>query len=88
MSTLKDFDIRNAQKILQLIYVISQQVPFKPNLSALAEKSGIHRNSLNNYLFYLEQAKIIALLYPAGRSTAVLQKPEKIYLQNTNIVYA
>ena len=88
MSTLKDFDIRNAQKILQLIYVIAQQVPFKPNLSALAEKTGIHRNSLNNYLFYLEQAKIIALLYPAGRSTAVLQKPEKIYLQNTNLLFA
>jgi predicted AAA+ superfamily ATPase len=88
MSTLKDFDIRNAQKILQLIYVIAQQVPFKPNLSSLAEKTGIHRNSLNNYLFYLEQAKIIALLYPTGRSTAVLQKPEKIYLQNTNLLFA
>ncbi|MBX9733260.1 MAG: AAA family ATPase [Chitinophagaceae bacterium] len=88
MATLKDFDIRNAQKILQLIYVIAQQVPFKPNLSSLAEKTGIHRNSLNSYLYYLEQAKIISLLYPAGKSTAVLQKPEKIYLQNTNLLFA
>lgn len=43
MAELKDFDIRNAKKLLQLIYIIAQQVPFKPNLSALAEKSTIHR---------------------------------------------
>lgn len=88
MAELKDFDIRNAKKILQLFYLIAQQVPFKPNLSALADKSGIHRNTLNGYLHYLEQAKLIALLYPAGISAATLQKPEKIYLNNTNIMHA
>lgn len=88
MAELKDFDIRNAKKMLQLIYVIAQQVPFKPNLKSLAEKTNIHRNSLNNYLFYLEEARIISLLRPAGNSTATLQKPEKIYLNNTNLLYA
>ena len=88
MAELKDFDIRNARKLLQLIYVIAQQVPFKPNITSLAEKTGIHRNSLNSYLYYLEQAKIISLLYPAGRSTAILQKPEKIFLNNTSLLYA
>ena len=88
MAELKDFDIRNARKLLQLIYVIAQQVPFKPNISSLATKTGIHRNSLNSYLHYLEQAKIISLLYPAGQSTATLQKPEKIFLNNTNLLYA
>lgn len=88
MAELKDFDIRNAKKILQLMYVIAQQVPFKPNLVALAEKTSIHRNSLNNYLHYLERAKLISLLQPAGKSVASLQKPEKIYLNNTNLLYA
>lgn len=88
MAELKDFDIRNAKKVLQLIYVIAQQVPFKPNLTSLAEKTSIHRNSLNNYLHYLEQAKIISLLYPTGNSTATLQKPEKIYLNNTTLLYS
>jgi hypothetical protein len=88
MAELSDFDIRNAKKILQLFYVIAQQVPFKPNLVSLAEKTTIHRNSLNNYLHYLEQAKLISLLQPAGRSISVLQKPEKIYLNNTNLMIA
>lgn len=88
MAELKDFDIRNAKKLLQLVYVIAQQVPFKPNISNLASKTGIHRNSLNNYLHYLDQAKIISLLYPAGHSTAILQKPEKIFLNNTTLLAA
>jgi predicted AAA+ superfamily ATPase len=36
----------------------------------------------------LEQAKLISLLQPAGKSVASLQKPEKIYLNNTNLLYA
>ncbi|MFZ2284754.1 MAG: AAA family ATPase [Lutibacter sp.] len=88
MAELKDFDIRNAKKLLQLVYIIAQQVPFKPNITSLAAKTGIHRNSLNNYLYYLEQAKIISLLFPAGISTAVLQKPEKIFLNNTTLLAA
>ena len=88
MAELKDFDIRNAKKVLQLMYVIAQQVPFKPNLVSLAEKTSIHRNSLNNYFYYLEQAKLITALQPAGKSTATLQKPEKLYLNNTNLLFA
>ena len=70
------------------MYVIAQQVPFKPNLASLSVKTDIHRNSLNNYLYYLEQAKLISTLQPAGKSTAVLQKPEKIYLNNTNLLFS
>lgn len=88
MAELDDFDIRNAKKVLQLLHVLAQQVPFKPNLVALAEKTAIHRNTLNHYLHYLEQAKLLALLPPAGKSTAMLQKPGKIYLDNTNLLYA
>ena len=73
---------------MQLVYVIAQQVPFKPNISSLAIKTSIHRNTLNNYLYYLEQAKILTLLFPTGNSTAVLQKPEKIFLNNTTLLAA
>ena len=88
MAELKGFDIRNAKKMLQLIYIITQQVPFKPNLIKLAEKSSIHRNSISNYLHFLEEARLVSLLYPAGVSIATLQKPEKIFVNNTNLMYA
>lgn len=88
MAELHDFDIRNAKKMLQLLYILSANVPFKPNLSQLAEKSQIHRNTVNSYLHFLEQGRLIRLLYAGGNSVATLQKPEKIYLDNTNIAYA
>lgn len=88
MSSLSGFDIRNARKLLQLLQIIAQQVPFKPNLTKLAEKSGIHRNSLPNYIHYLEEARLLRLLYPSGQSIANLQKPEKLYLDNSNLQYA
>jgi predicted AAA+ superfamily ATPase len=87
MAEIKGFDIRNAKKILQLLHIIAQQVPFKPNLQSLAEKSNIHRNSISNYLHFLEEARLIKLLYPSGISVALLQKPEKIFLDNPNLLY-
>lgn len=88
MAEMKGFDIRNAKKMLQLLYVIAQQVPFKPNISTLSEKTQIHRNTMVNYLHYLDEARLIDLLYAQGISVAVLQKPEKVFLNNTNLLYA
>ncbi len=88
MASIESFDVRNSPKMLQLISIIAKQVPFKPNISELSEKTGIHRNTLNSYLYYLEQAKIIALLFPAGISSALLKKPEKVLFNNTTLLSA
>lgn len=88
MAEIKGLDIRQSKKILQLLYIISQQVPFTPNLSDVARKTSIHRNSLNEYLYYLEEARLLYLLQPRNFSVASLQKPEKIYLNNPNMLYA
>jgi uncharacterized protein len=71
-----------------MLAVIAAKVPFKPNLVRLSEKIGIHRNSIGNYFHYLEEARLISLLYPSGFSVATLQKPGKVFLNNTNLMYA
>lgn len=88
MAQLQGFDIRNAQKLLQLLYILSANVPFKPNITELARKTDIHRNTINSYLNFLEDAQLIRLLYPDGNSISTLQKPEKIFLNNTNLAFA
>lgn len=72
---------------MQLLYILSANVPFKPNITELARKSGIHRNTITGYLHFLEDAQLIRLVYPAGISISILQKPEKIFLNNTNLAY-
>lgn len=88
MAEIKGFDVRQAKKMLQLLCIIAQQVPFKPNITQLAAKTQIHRNSINSYLHFLEEAKLISLLTAKPFSVASLQKTEKIYLENTNLIYA
>ncbi len=88
MVNVVGFEIRNSQKLLQLLYVLSANVPFKPNITELATKTGIHRNTIGVYLNFLEDAQLIRMVYPAGISVSTLQKPEKIYLNNTNLAFA
>lgn len=85
---IEGFDPQNTRKIFQLLYILSVNVPFKPNISHLSEKIGISRNTLLLYLHYLEKAKLINMLSTAGKSVSILQKPDKLYLENTNLQYA
>jgi uncharacterized protein len=84
---IEGFDVGNTRKIYQLLYVLAANVPFKPNVTKLSEKINVHRNTLVQYLHYLEKARLINTLTAAGRSTSTLQKPDKIYLENTNLQY-
>lgn len=82
------FNPHNSRKIYQLMYILATNVPFKPNITKLSEKTGIHRNMIVEYLHYLDSARLINTLSAAGRSISILQKPDKIFLENTNLLYA
>ena len=75
-------------KVKQLLYIISQSVPFKPNVSALADKIKTTRKTVMETLIYLSEAGILNMIYKDQFGTSLLQKPEKIYLENTNFAYA
>lgn len=85
---MEGFDLTNSRKIYQLLYILSTNVPFKPNISKLSEKIGIHRNTLTNYIHYLAKARLINILSATGKSISTLQKPDKLFLENTNLNYA
>ena len=82
------FNPHHSRKIYQLLYILSTNVPFKPNISNLSEKTGITRNMIVEYLYYLNKAKLINSLSAAGKSISILQKPDKIFLENTNLSFA
>jgi predicted AAA+ superfamily ATPase len=76
------------QKIKKLLLVIAQKVPFTPNITDLAELIGVNRNYLLNFLNILEKAQLLNLLQQDVSGMRTLSKPEKIYLNNTNLAYA
>jgi uncharacterized protein len=84
---LLDVQVSNIVKIKKLLYQIAISVPFQPNSSKLAVSLDLNRQTLNTYLNYLHEANIIYLLWQSGKSYSLISKPEKIYLQNTNLCY-
>ncbi len=83
-----EINVHNIFKMKKLLYILATQLPFQPNISKLAESLELNRNTLNNYLYYLAESKLLYLLTDSGKSYSTLSKPEKIYLQNTNLIYA
>ena len=83
-----DVNIHSVQKLKRLIKIIANAVPFTPNITKLAEAIEVTRNTVLQYLLYLEQAEIFNLLHTVEKSYTHLIKPEKIFLQNTNVCYA
>ncbi|MCF8228322.1 MAG: AAA family ATPase [Bacteroidales bacterium] len=75
-------------KLKKLLYIISNSVPFKPNIQKLSEIAGITRNTIVTYINYLEEAAILNLLHTDAIGIGYLRKPEKIYLENTNLNFA
>ena len=81
-------NISTSQKLKQLLYIISQSVPFKPNFTKIADMIGVHRNQITEFLYYLERAGIIAQLRNDTKGIRLLGKVEKVFLDNTNLMFA
>jgi predicted AAA+ superfamily ATPase len=84
---LRGMDIGLVPKIKQLLVIISESVPFVPNIVNLSQKIEIHRTTLMSYLFYLQELGLTYHLVKEASGSVRLQKPAKIYLENTNLMY-
>jgi predicted AAA+ superfamily ATPase len=82
-----NLSVATARKLKRLLFVMSESVPFKPNFSSIASKLGISRNSLEEYLTFMEDAGLIARLRDQTSGIISLGKVDKAYLDNTNLVY-
>ncbi len=85
---LRDVEPSKIPKIKQLLYIIAQSAPFKPNISKLSERIGITRNTLVEYINHLSDTKLLNKLYADVYGISLLQKPDKLFLENTNLSFA
>jgi predicted AAA+ superfamily ATPase len=88
LAYVEDYSPSNIQKIKKLLGVIAGTAPFSPNISKIAEKLKVGRTTIYNYLKHLEDAHILNLTHKTGRGISVLQKPDKLYFENTNLAVA
>ncbi|MDD3907360.1 MAG: AAA family ATPase [Bacteroidales bacterium] len=82
-----DMNVSTGRKLKQLLAIISKSTPFKPNINSIATMIGASRNNISDYCIYIEEAGLIAQLRSATGGIRGLGKVDKIYLDNTNLIY-
>ncbi len=84
----KHITYTTANKLKKVVSVIADSVPFKVNISELSRKTNFSRDILLRLLHSIEQANLITMIKQKGAPTSHLTKPDKIYLNNTALLYA
>lgn len=88
LPNVENIDFYSINRIKKLFYILSEMVPFTPNISQLSQMVDVTRVSLMNYLQLLEKSHSVLLLRQKATGIRQMVKPEKIYLQNTNYNFA
>jgi predicted AAA+ superfamily ATPase len=84
-----DIPFVSVNKMKKLLRVLAISSPYTPNLTALGEKVGVtDQRTLLRYLNYLEKATLLRSLSQKAIGNTILRKPAKLYISNTNFVFA
>lgn len=75
-------------KIKKLLMIIASLVPFSPNIAKLSSEIETNRANTVRYLDYLQRAGLVINLLSAQKGMSLMNKPDKVYLDNTNLLYA
>ena len=82
-----NLNVGTGRKLKRLLSIIAESVPFKPNFSKISEMISVSRNSLDDYFSYMEKAGLIGQLRNETSGIRGLGKVDKVYLDNTNIIF-
>lgn len=80
-------NVSKGRQLKQLMAIIAESVPFKPNMTKISEILAISRNVIADYLLYMEEAGMLVQLRDDTKGIRGLGKINKVYLDNTNLVY-
>ena len=75
-------------KLKKLLEVVCQSEPFEVNYTKIAALAEISRAKLYDYIAYLNDASLVNMVDEQSRGFSKLVKPAKIYMNNTNLIYA
>lgn len=88
LPSVEKIEYISIKKMKRLLVIVSQMVPFTPNMTKVGESVEATRQSAIRMFQLLERAALIIMLYSGKDNMQQLAKPEKVYLDNTNLMYA
>ena len=75
-------------KIRKMLMIVASLVPYTPNITTLSTQLEINRASVIKFFVYLQKAALVNLMLSEQKGMSSLNKPEKVYLNNPNLIYA
>lgn len=87
INAVEDLNYETLVKLKKLLISIASSAPFTPNVTKLSEIVGVSRNTLIQAIKILNRAGLVNELYKDTSGIGVLTKPEKLFLNNTNLMY-
>ena len=87
LTKYRSLDVGYTRQVKALLHIISQMTPYEVDIAKLSKASGISRLSTLKYITHLEEACLIRRLFTDLKRVTDLQKPDKMYLDNTNLLY-
>jgi hypothetical protein len=81
-----DMNAATGRKLKRILTYVAKSVPYKLNVSKLAQAVGVSRSSVEDYLYFMEKAGLLAGLFSEVRAIRNVSRPEKLYLDNTNLM--
>ena len=87
LTKFRGLEVGSTRNIKALLQVLSQIVPYEIDIAKLSRLIGIQRPTTLKYLKFLEEAALIRRLFTELDKITDLQKPDKILLDNSNLLY-
>lgn len=76
------------RKLKAMLLYLAANIPYEVNIAKLASYLELNKNTVLNYLSGMQKAELLHLLYSDNKSVTKMQKPDKIFLHNTNMLCA
>jgi len=88
LPAVENVEYPTIQKLKKMLMIISSLAPFSPNITKLSAEIEANRANTIKYLGYLQKAGLIMSYLSAQKGMSLMNKPDKIYLDNTNLLHA
>ena len=88
ITTFCGVDPAFTRKLKAMLLFLADNLPYEVNISKLASYLEINKNTVVNYMNAMERAELLHLVYCDNKSVTKMQKPDKIFIHNPNMLYA
>lgn len=76
------------RKMKAMLLFLASNLPYEVNIAKLASYLELNKSTVLSYLSSMQRAELLHLLYADNKSVTKMQKPDKIFLHNTNMLFA